>query len=144
MKNGKPVIYSYEYKYVMGWYGGWNWYRQKLGARHFGKAYVYDRNLRKVFGEKYYNVDLQAEIKRANQPISFVGLLDNLKNLPPIEYLLKLGLCRLAYEANKEDLLPGRDFASILGVSKQYLPLYQKYNIAPYEHKIIRSSVVCS
>jgi hypothetical protein len=67
-------------------------------------------------------------------------LLDNLKNIPAAEYLFKTGLSALAANMTEHDLYSGNGFSEVLGVSRQYLPLYKKYNIDVREHKIVRAS----
>jgi DNA-directed RNA polymerase subunit RPC12/RpoP len=137
-KKGTPTIYSYEYKNVMYW--GEDWYRQSNGTTNHKLAYLYKDNLTEVFGKKYYNIDLEAELADLKEPLDFVGLLNNLQSLPPTEYLVRLGLYRLAQEISADDLGDGRDFSSVLGVSKQYLPMYQEMNIALHEHNIVKAS----
>lgn len=133
---GEPRIHSYEYKYCYPWGSCW---REK-NYRCSEMAYIYPRNIESVFGKTFYNVSLCDELQHCNQPIDFVGLLDNLKNLKPTEYLVKMGLIRLASQLDPSDLSAGRDFSSILGVSKQYLPMYRDYNISLQEHEVIKSS----
>ncbi|WP_089610076.1 PcfJ domain-containing protein [Dehalobacterium formicoaceticum] len=132
-----PVIYAYDYKPVIHW--GENWYRQKNGSVHYGESFVYTNNLKEVFGDFYYHVDLEAGLKDAGS-LSFTSLLDNLKNIPAAEYLFKLGMPALA--ARCDWLEPGNraGFSEVLGVSKQYLPLYSKFNVTMLEHKIIKAA----
>lgn len=136
IKNNKPDIKFFDYKKVFGY--GKYWREQKYKNKDL--TYVYPDNLIEVFGEKYYNVNLSQELTKTNQPVKLIPLLDNLKNLPSTEYLVKMGLTRLAAEIYQESLCDGRDFTSILGVSKQYLPLYKKYNVSMREHLIIKAS----
>ena len=131
------VIYSYRYMSVMGW--GWNWYRKKNGSVNDDRAHIYTPNLTEVFGSTYYHVDLQAGLENAGE-ISFTHLLDNLKNIPAAEYLFKAGLSTFAANMCEHDLYDGSGFSATLGVSRQYLPLYRKYNIDVHEHKIVRAS----
>lgn len=132
-----PVIYAYDYKPTMSW--GENWYRQKNGIVHHGKSFVYSNNLTEVFGNSYYHVDLNAGLKNAGK-LSFASLLNNLKNIPAAEYLFKIGMPVLASEIAKVDLGDKTGFSEVLGISKQYLPLYRKYNVSLLEHRIIKSS----
>lgn len=132
-----PIIYAYAYKPQIGM--GWCWFRQKNNTVHYDKSYVYANNLTEVFGKSYYHVDLQAGLKNAGR-LSFTSLLDNLKNIPASEYLFKLGLSVLAADITKITLGKGAGFLKVLGVSKQYLPLYRKYNVTLPEHMIIKAS----
>lgn len=132
-----PVIYAYDYKSMMSW--GENWYRQKNGSVHYGKSFVYANNLREVFGDTYYHVDLEAGLKNAGR-LSFTSLLDNLKTVPAAEYLFKMGMPALAAGISKSDLGNSTGFSTVLGISKQYLPLYRKFNVRPLEHRIIKAS----
>lgn len=137
--KGKSIIYAYEFMCVMG-YGGYEWHKKKNGSVNHQMAYVYADNLQAVFGKNYYHVDFQKELQKAKWPIDFIGLLNKLADLPHTEYLVKMGLYRLATEINPANLAEGHDFSGILGVSKQYLPLYQAFNVAEHEHRIIKAS----
>lgn len=132
-----PVIYAYDYKSVMSW--GTNWYRQKNGTVHYGESFVYANNLKEVFGDSYYHVDLEAGLKNAGR-LSFTSLLNNLKNIPAAEYLFKMGMPALAADMSKSDLGNSTGFSKVLGISKQYLPLYRKFNVRPIEHRIMKAS----
>jgi len=132
---GSPVIYAYSYQSNMGY--GWNWYRKKNGEVNYKKVHVYSNNLTDVFGENYYHVNLGDGLRGAGE-LSLPGLLDNLKNIPVAEYLFKLGLTQLA--ASYVENLRGSSFTDVLGVSKQYLPLYKKFNVTSFEHKVVKTS----
>lgn len=133
------VLYAYKYQSVMGW--GYDWYRKRNGDANYENTYIYTENLDDVFGQQYYHVNLRAGIKDGVK-VEFTRLLDNLKNVPAAEYLFKLGMISFtSSSALKEHInCSGRGFTGVLGVSKQYLPLYQKYDIDPYEHDIIKAS----
>jgi len=132
------ILYAYDYKPMMNW--GENWYRQKNGDTHHGESYVYANNLREVFGETYYHVNLQEGLKGVGR-LSFATLLNNLRDFPAAEYLFKMGMPALASSATlMHDLGNRAGFTEVLGVSKQYLPLYRKYNVTTLEHRIIKSS----
>lgn len=132
------VIYAYQYQ-SPGFYYGWQWYRKRNNEVYYGKSFVYTDNMRETFGKTYYNVDLQNALKNAGE-ISFVRLLDNLKNIPATEYLVKMKLTTLAADISKNDIEDKQGFSGVLGVSKQYLPMYQKYNVNVMEHHIIKAS----
>ena len=132
-----PVIYAYDYKPMISL--GTNWYRQKNGSVHYGKSFVYANKLREVFGNSYYHVDLAAGMKNAGR-LSFASLLNNLKTIPSAEYLFKMGMTALAAGISKSNPSNSIGFSKVLGISKQYLPLYKKYNVSPLEHRIIKAS----
>jgi len=134
-----PVLYAYKYQSVMGW--GYDWYRKRNGDTNYEETYIYTENLDDVFGEQYYHVNLRTGIKDGIK-VDFARLLDNLKNIPAAEYLFKLGLISFTSAAGLNDRINcnGRGFSGVLGISKQYLPLYQKYDIDPCEHAIIKAS----
>lgn len=135
-KNG-PVIYGYKFQNVM--YYGWDWYRKQNGDVNYEETCIYTNNLNEVFGEKYYNVNLQEELNDVWQ-INFAKVLDNLKNIPAAEYLLKMRLRQLASCRGLVTVVEnGMGFSGILGISKQYLPLYKKYDVTREEHDIIKS-----
>jgi len=130
------VIYAYAYQSNMGW--GYNWYRKKNGEVNYHPSHVYANNLTEVFGKTYYHVNLDEGLRGAGE-LSFTRLLDNLKNIPSAEYLVKLGLTQLAASSSAQRL-EGNSFSDVLGVGKQYLPLYRKFNITYFEHKIVKAS----
>lgn len=131
------VIYAYQYQSVA--YYGYDWYRKRNNEVYYGKSFVYTNNMIETFGKTYYNVDLQSALKDAGE-ISFTHLLDNLKNIPATEYLVKMKLTTLAAGISKNDIDDKQGFSGVLGVSKQYLPMYQKHNVNITEHNIIKSS----
>lgn len=133
------VLYAYKYQSVMGW--GYDWYRKRNGDANYEKTYLYTENLGEVFGDSYYHVNIGGGIKDGTK-VDFAKLLDNLKNVPAAEYLFKLGLISFASALGLKDRIncDGQSFSSVLGISKQYLPMYQKYDIDPYEHEIIKES----
>jgi hypothetical protein len=132
-----PIVYAYDYKSMIGWEE--RWFRQKNGNVHYGESFVYVNNLKEVFGDTYYHVDLEAGLKNSGK-LSFASLLDHLKNIPAAEYLFKMGMSALASGMTKYELGKGAGFTEALGVSKQYLPLYQKYNVSPFEHMVLKAS----
>lgn len=131
------TIYAYQYQVIMSY--GWDWYRKRNDSAYYGQSYVYINNLRRVFGKTYYHVDLKKVLSNVGK-ISFAKLLDNLKNIPATEYLVKMNLIALAAGISKHDIENNKGFTGVLGVSKQYLKLYQKYNVDLTEHKIIKAS----
>lgn len=94
VRNGKATEYAYAW--CQAPYCGYDWRRLRNGTECLGESYVYTPNLREVFGERYYNVDLQTGLAGLRRPISFRLLLDNLKHIPQAEYLMKAGLPVLA------------------------------------------------
>jgi len=123
--RGKPTEYSYWYG--CGGYGPADWHRQRNdsgGSRDY--SYLYTENLREVFGEKLYSVStalLKEQMDNLRRPIHVRGLLDNLKNYPQAEYLLKMGLPQLAAGHIDKDK---RGFADVVGISRQYLPILRE------------------
>lgn len=141
----KQTMVSYEYRMPPYAYERY-WKRWRNGDQNFSRAYVYTRNLRDVFGEKYYNVDMQKGLEGKRIQLRFSSLLNNLKNLPVAEYLFKLGMPQLAEEAERFSIKAERimksggkaGFGEVLGISKQYLPMYREMDISWWEHRIIR------
>lgn len=131
------VIYAYQFQSVA--YYGYQWYRKRNNEVYYGRSFVYTNNLREIFGEIYYHVDLQSVLKNAGE-ISLTRLLDNLKNIPATEYLVKMNLISLATDISKNDVEDNQGFSGVLGISKQYLPMYQKFNVNVMEHQIIKAS----
>lgn len=135
--KGQNTICSFNNKNV--WPYGQYWREQKTYIQD-DLAYVYSYNLREVFGDTYYNIDFESELRKNNRPLHFVKLLDNLKNLPATEYLVKMGMYRIASEIDSDDLQEGGHFGSILGVNPQYKQMYIKLNISKNEHDLIKAS----
>lgn len=129
---------SYYYKWHYGPYGQNWWWRDKIGGYGFDSTYVYTSNLDEVFGERYYNVNLKAGLDGKRSHLQFCVLLNSLRDHPAAEYLFKLGLPQLA--ASAEYVATGNKpgFEGMIGVSKQLLPLYRKFNVSPREHRIIK------
>lgn len=135
--NGTPRIYFY--KDINGYYSC-GWWIAPEGNVCADKSYVYTDNLRRVFGEKYYNVDLQKGLEGRSIELRFNSLLTSLKNEPVAEYLFKMGMPLLAEKANElgglaEHIKPS--FGSVLHVDPRLRELYTKHNIDLDEHNAI-------
>lgn len=136
-ENGECKVTSYFY--TTGYNGlGLHWAKEHIGETCYHPAFVYTGNLKDVFGAKYYNVDLSSLLDAQKEPINFIRLLDNLKTIPSVEYVCKLGLLNLASQLDKGDFNQGQNFEQVLGISNQYIPLYQKYNVTANEHRFLR------
>lgn len=131
----KPVTYLYM---QLGYYWGVNWTKARNNQTCYHPAYVYTGNLYEVFGEKYCNVDLVKVLENQQHKINFVKLLDNLKKIPQTEYMCKLGLVTLAAKLDESDYGEGNTFSDILGITKQYLPMYKSLDISEDEHRLIK------
>ncbi len=116
--RGKATEYAYAW--CQAPYQGYAWRRLRNGSECFDESYVYTPNLRDVFGEKYYNVNLQAGLENLRRPISFRRLLGNLKNVPQAEYLMKAGLPVLA-ASNLPDT-NAKTLPELTGLGKCFLP----------------------
>lgn len=100
------------------------------------ECYVFSENLNDVFNMEHIDLSHLKGI-----PIKFMTFLSNLKAYPICEYLYKLGMYNLATCDIARKLNPnGKTAAEVLGVSKQYLPMYQKLNLTLGEHNVIKSS----
>ena len=139
LHGGKTYFYKWM---ICGYfYGQWDWYRH-VGALCDDTAAVYTDNLAEVFGERYCGVDLKETLAKTGSAIPFAVLLDNLKNIPATEYLLKLGMVNLAAKVRS---IPGAmacdrpSFTGVLGVDGQLKKLYSDANVTLGEHNIIKS-----
>lgn len=134
---------SYFYKYFNAPYGyGEHWIRLKGDDVCYDDTYVYTDNLCDVFGDKYYNVNLKSGLQGKKCKLAFGILLYNLKFHPVAEYLFKLGLPIMASTWNliaDESKADKGLFYRVMGVSKQYLPMYRDMNVTMQEHRIIRN-----
>lgn len=139
-ENGKQRIYDYEYKFVTYGYGSY-WVIEPNGYIGHHKGFVYNGNLSEVFGDKYYNVSMSSILSDQRHPIDFIKLLDNLKNLPETEYLCKLGLTNFASQISNGSLNSnGRNFREIMGVPKEYVPMYRDCGVIISEHHVISAA----
>lgn len=135
VSKGKGIEYAYAW--CQAPYQGYDWRRLRNGSECLGESYVYTPNLREVFGEKYYNMDLQAGLAGLHRPISFRRLLDNLKNIPQAEYLMKAGLPMLA-AANLPDS-EAKNLRSLTGLGKQFLPVMRECQASFREAQTVAS-----
>lgn len=130
----KTILYSYGH-------GNWGWSRNRNGTACRDKSFVYTNNLKEVFGEAFHGVCIP-EIIRPREEMMLGVLLENLEKYPETEYLLKMGLTALAEKAEylrHPEGISRPTFSSVLGISKQLLPMYQSMNVTWFEHQIIRS-----
>ncbi len=130
---------AYYYKWHYGPYGSSWWWRDRIGGFGYDSTFVYTENLDEVFGRKYYNVDLKAGLEGKRSCLQFCCLLNSLRDHPAAEYLFKLGCPTMAVHA--ESVAKGKKpgFESMMGVSKQLLPLYRKFDVKPGEHRVIKA-----
>lgn len=134
--KGKPRISSYFYS--TAYMGGAHWTKERVGETCYHPAFVYTGNLKEVFGATYYNVDLSSLLENQSKPLNFVKLLDNLKEIPSVEYLCKFGLLNLAAQLDDSSFGPGKNIEQVLGIPKSYIELYKKYDVNAAEHRLLR------
>lgn len=116
------------------------WWIAPAGDTCTDVSFLYTDNLRQIFGEKYYNVDLQQGLQGKNIQLSFPALLTSLKNTPTAEYLFKMGMPLMAEHA--PDLGAAAQFGKpsfgrILGIDPGLRTLYTQQNVSLAEHKVI-------
>lgn len=127
--RGKATEYAYAW--CQAPYQGYDWRRLRNGSECFDESYVYTPNLREVFGEKYYNVNLQAGLEELRRPIRFRRLLDNLKNAPQAEYLMKAGLPVLAASGLPDT--NAKTLPELTGLGKHFLPAMRESQASFWE-----------
>lgn len=133
----------YFYKFFKSPYAyDYDWHRGQKGDICYDSTKVYSSNLREVFGADYYGVDLQKEFEARNPTVKVAKLIFNLKTEPVSKHLLKLGMIPLAADAdlvgyNRHAEKPS--FTSVMGVSRQLIPLYRDFNISALEHRVIKA-----
>lgn len=120
-------------------YYGWNWtYFKKSLPDRDKYGLVYPDNLDMVFGGKWHNVNFKSLFRRYKDEVNLVQLLRKIKLFPVVEYLCKMGLTTFVSQIDPRTLnLSGTNFEEVMGVSKQYLPLYRELGITPSEHSLI-------
>lgn len=132
----KIKIFSYCYSCPMYW--GWEWRYQKNSVNNRDEAHLYISNLVSVFQDYYFAKDLEFI---SNKIGSFqVSSLFNKKNLITFKILISLELTNLAKEVGTEKIKNGKKFHEILGISKQYMPLFRKYNVTAQELELFKST----
>lgn len=128
----KHKIYRYCLRNI---YGTYDWYRyiDEL-SRYNGK--LYDRNLQRVFPAHYIK-DVERVAQGYAGEINTTNLLINLTLIPQTEYLLKMGMTKLAAQAEKIKFRNGRGFSDVMGVPPHYKDIYKRLNISISEHEMI-------
>lgn len=141
VKNVQQHIYTYKYYKTPYAYDA-EWHRLPLDCSCYSSSYVYTDNLRDVFGERIYNVDLQAGLAGKKLELQFVNLLDELKSNRKAEYLFKLGLPLLAACASRINGNPNGQgvFQKQVGINKQYLPMCREMNVDFGEYLLLRDT----
>lgn len=134
-RHGKPTIYSYAQRSIP--YCGVDWVRGRNNDPFWYDGWIYSRNLREVFGERYYNVDMGA-LENAKGELRIVRLLDALKNDEAAEFLFKNGMYRLCESRRIQAFENMRSFADLLGVNPQYRQMYRELDIDYSEHVAIK------
>ena len=127
------------YSYQMGAY---DWFRNNNGTVCQTESFVYADNLDEVFGEKYHGVDLRMVIAQSGCNMKFGKLIANMEKYPEMEYLLKMGLTKLADRVS--ELATGvraekTDVKNVLGIDKQQLGVCRSMNISLGELQVMRS-----
>ena len=135
VEKGKATEYAYAW--CQAPYCGYDWRRLRNGSECYSESYVYTPNLRDVFGKEYYHVDLQAGLEGLRRPVSFRRLLDNLKNVPQAEYLMKAGLPVLA--AGNLPNTKARTLTELTGLGKQFLPALRECQASFHEARTVAS-----
>lgn len=137
--DGTPSgkCYAYCYRRWPYYVSGWN--RMRNNSECYDETYVYTKNLRRIFGNRYCNVDLPAGLKEIHRPIKFRSLLDNLRLSPQAEYLFKAGLPVLAADSTLRKKV-GATFSELFGISKQYLPILRETQANNLEVDVIAAA----
>lgn len=132
LKTNKLLSSSYNSSY---WYGKhWTDFKRWHPKRSVN---VCPLNIEKLIGLPKYFREI---IEREKQTIDVFTLLDNLLSIPVCEYLCKMGLTALvsSFRRGNEINAEGKNFQEVMGVTKQYLSMYQNMNVTYYEHLILQ------
>ena len=127
------------YSYQMGAY---DWHRNNNGTVCEAESFVYADNLDDVFGEKYHGVDLRMVIAQSGCNMRFGKLITNLEKYPEMEYLLKMGLTKLADQVSElvqTERSEKVSVQSVLGIDKQQLSVCRSMNVSLDELQIMRA-----
>ena len=125
----KTYFYKNIYPYGLIW-------RESRYGRYSRTAWTYPDTLKEVFGDTVGHIDL-AETAESGHKMNVIALVENLLTYPASEYLVKMGLVRLASELTREEL-NGNGWNEIIGISKSYLPLLRKYDVSANELRLLR------
>lgn len=118
---------TYNYHFVTSW-----WTAGFCSTKYncTDKAHVYADNLREMY-EGGWIMNMNLDRLRYAGMISLTNLLHNAKNYSATWQLYKIGLYNLA--ASDTTRFSGSSFEEALGVSKNYLPIFRKFNVTPEE-----------
>lgn len=136
-KTGKVLSSSY---IRAGYYTGPHWTDFKEWAPTYHRVHVCPTNFEQI---KEIPAFLFDEVVKSDYPIPIFDLINKAMRYPQVEYLWKMGLTKFVIQS--PTLSPfvdysKRSFSEVMGVTKQYLPMYRELNVDYYEHKIIRSA----
>lgn len=137
-----PKTYFYKWTICGHFYGCEDWYRGNIGDLCYDKTAVYTDNLVEVFGDRYCGVNMPKVLDQFHGMTPFAILLDDLKNIPATEYLLKMGMVNLASSVR---YIPGirnclhPSFSGVLGVSAQLKDMYIQKDVTRSEHEVIKA-----
>ena len=123
-----------------GWYSGAKWRESKYG-RYDNMAYIFPGGLEAAFPEPVNNIYIPELVKKSSGKImKLPTLVENLRQYPQTEYLVKLGLIRFASEFDVCGNIEGTDWGSVIGINKSYLPLLKKYDVSGCELQCLQAS----
>lgn len=141
VENG--ICNVYFYKWLKGYRQYYyDWYRGNIGDVCYDRSYIYTDNLGEVFGDRYYNVNLKEALAGKPIELEFASFLNNLRDNPVTEYLVKNKMPLLAENADKLGInfeCAKPTFANVMGVSAQYMDMYRNMDVTPAEHRIIKA-----
>ena len=125
---------KYAYHYVTSW-----WTTGFASTKYLcgDKAHVYADNIKEMF-EGGWVLNMNLDRLRYAGEINFTNLMHNARTYPATWQLYKIGLYNLA--ASSTTGFRGNTFEEALGVSKNYLPIFKKYNVTADELAAVKMS----
>lgn len=113
------------------------------------RGYLYDKNLDMVLDNTPWRYSqLKNYYQTESTPIYVTNYMERYLDYPMLEYIVKLGLYRLAadivnpnchyYMLNQAINVKGKNIYEVLGLNKSYLPLLQKVNPGSRQLNLIK------
>lgn len=124
-------VYRYKWSTSLYTYG----FTKTKYSNHGDTAHIYADNMKEVF-DRGFCMKMNMERLRYAGEIDIEELFAQAVAAETTWQLYKIGLYRLACVASL--LSPGESFQEVLGLSKNYLPSFKKYNLRFNELKVVK------
>lgn len=114
--------------------GEWRKYTRNYAL--IGGTIIYPHNIKELLKDSPYKYSMIWELVKHREYINFKQLLQDMRNYPQIEFLIKLKLYNLAFDSRDFDRT--ESFNKIFGVSKNFYPFMKQHNISKEQLKLLK------